>query len=252
MLDGLRLIFSPKLSEKNAYCVYSQKSVHSFQKYDHVNTSEFTSSNVCRLFIGEPHRKSKGKKMKESRKNAGDTTDGSRKKKRDRKTGREETSPGNNEGTLRESEGNKGDVAKKKKKKDKARVELDLSRVKREPQADSDSEITTRKSEENFRIGRKRTSEINCADKREGREDANGVSPAKKRKDVARESMKAVKIKRELFSPERSPKSFSKGRQSDANISGVNYVDNPHDGVDLKRVKREPKETPKKSKKYRK
>lgn len=186
--------------------------------------------------------------MKESKKNAGDTTDGDRKKKRNRKAGRGETSPANNEGNSKESESDKGDVAKKKKNK-KDRVEVDLSRVKREP--DSDSEITT-ENEENFRIGRKRTSEINCAYKREGQEDANGVSPAKKRKDATRESMEAVTVKRKLFSSESSPKIFSKGRKSDANISGGNSMDDLHDRVDLKRVKSEPKETPKKSKKHRK
>lgn len=183
--------------------------------------------------------------MKESKKNAGDTTDGDRKKKRNRKAGRGETSPANNEGNSKESKSDKGDVAKKKKNK-KDRVEVDLSRVKREP-----SEITT-ENEENFRIGRKRTSEINCAYKREGQEDANGVSPAKKRKDATRESMEAVIVKRKLFSPESSPKIFSKGRKSDANISGGNSMDDLHDRVDLKRVKSEPKETPKKSKKHRK
>lgn len=186
--------------------------------------------------------------MKESRKNAGDATDGDKKKKRDRKTAREETSPANNEGNSKESESEKGDVAKKKKNK-KDRVKVDLSRVKREP--DSDSEITT-KNEKNFRIGRKRTSEINCAYKREGQEDTNGVLPAKKRKDATRESMEAVIVKRKLFSPESSPKMFSKGRESDANISGGNSMDDPHDRVDLKRVKSGPKETPKKSKKHRK
>lgn len=183
--------------------------------------------------------------MKESKKNAGDTTDGDRKKERNRKAGRGETSPANNEGNSKESKSDKGDVAKKKKNK-KDRVEVDLSRVKREP-----SEITT-ENEENFRIGRKRTSEINCAYKREGQEDANGVSPAKKRKDATRESMEAVTVKRKLFSSESSPKIFSKGRESDANISGGNSMDDLHDRVDLKRVKSEPKETPKKSKKHRK
>ena len=173
-------------------------------------------------FTGEPKRTSKAKKTKEPREHSKDGTDGARKQRRDRKEGNmEETS------------------------KNIERVEFDVTRVKIEPRLDSDSEVSSRNGDQSSRSGRKRKSTVNDPGKRDVNEGENGVSPTKKKKE-------AVKVKREFGSPERSPKLSRKERESDADISRANFGNEQHDDFDLARVKSEPKQTPKKSKKHRK
>ena len=177
------------------------------------------------LFTGEPKRTSKEKKTKEPREHSKDSTDGARKQRRDRK-----------EGNLEETS------------KNIERVEFDVTRVKIEPRLDSDSEVTSQNGDKSSRCGRKRKSAVNDPGKHDGSEGENGVSPTKKKK----EAVQAVKVKPEFGSPERSPKLYRKERESDADISGANFGNEHHDDFDLARVKSEPKQTPKKSKKHRK
>ena len=220
-------------------------------KSAHTKYQEGTSNNNCRFFAGEPKRTSKEKKPKEPREHSNDNTDGARKQRRDKKEANlEETSIFENKNTSMKN--NKSDATKKKKEKNIERVEFDITQVKTEPRLNSDSEVTSRNGDQSSRSGRKRKSEVNDSSKRDSSEGENGVSPTKKRKENKRGNVEAVKVKREFGSSESSPKLSRKERKSNADISGANFGNDQHDDVAFARVKSEPKETPKKSKKHRK
>ena len=146
----------------------------------------------------------------------------------------------------------KSEAAKKKKKNEESEA-FDTTRVKIEPGLDSDSAISSRNGDQSSRSGRRRKSEVNDSSKRECSErDQNGVSPTKKRKENKKRNMESVKVKHEFGSSESSPKHCRKELEGDADISGANFGKEQQDGFDLARVKSEPRETPKKSKKHKK
>ena len=137
----------------------------------------------------------------------------------------------------------------KKKKKDKAKHEVDLGRVKTEPDANASSESAARNGEECSDSPRKRKAEMN---KNEQMEEDLALSTSRKKKKVKSVSSDMI-VKQEPAMPsENSPRRSGKREKDGADLGESSSLKqktiSSDNEFDLARVKTEPKESHKKKK----
>ncbi|KAL9960384.1 hypothetical protein ACROYT_G033835 [Oculina patagonica] len=184
-------------------------------------------------------KEKKTKEPNESPKN------GSRKHSKERKaTDLEETMNSN------ASPKKKGDSPKRKKKKDEAKHEVDLTRVKIEPDADGNSHITSRNGEQSSHSPRKRKAEKN--ESQQSNADLTLTTSKKKKKLNNSDSVDTV-VKQEPVTPDKNSSRDSKRHQNAVADKGEpipvkqKKIISKEDS-DLLRVKIEPIESHKKKK----
>ena len=137
----------------------------------------------------------------------------------------------------------------KKKKNDKAKHEVDLARVKTEPDADASFESAARNGEERLDSPRKRKAEMN---KNEQREEDLALTTSKKKKKIKSVSSNMI-VKQEPAMPsENSPRHSRKREKDGADLGESSSLKqkkiSSDNEFDLARVKTEPKESHKKKK----
>lgn len=192
--------------------------------------------------VDAPVKEKKTKEPKESLK------DGSRKQAKERKGTDLEDSMNS------EAKGRKGETPKKK-KTDKATHEVDLTRVKIEPDEVGSSQMTERNRDHSLDTPRKRKAEL--SESQQSSEDLALTTSKKKKKSSKSECVVTI-VKHEPVTPVKNLSRHAKHQDADTDEGGLISLkqkkinSEKEKDFDLARVKTEPKESHKKKKKHSK